>query len=149
MRNALLATVVILGVGAVAPRGLRAQGGCEDCPSCFLVQHKNDPGVPVETGYASVHHYCAGISQSCDGFHPTCVGFGLPPRELQQAVIAAIGRPQQLLDLLEASWERIVLNTRRQALQIVSCAGDAVVAHVPLRAEEFAFLQARTVLALR
>ncbi len=117
-----------------------AQGSCTECSACSAGGHK----APIKTdgSLSSVHSYC--ISTLCS--HPGCLESANPDQRVRDLALrnlirdAARGDEGAMRGLLVDHPDRAVINRNREAIQVTSCNGSSLMAHVPLSPRQVAML---------
>ena len=118
-------------------------GSCTECLACTGGEHRA-PANPLGS-LSSIHAYC--INTLCS--HPGCNPSSAPDLRAKDLALnaeirnAAQNDEDALGRLLSDHSDRLVLNVRRQALQVTNCNGTALIAHLPLSSKQLASLDTR------
>lgn len=131
-------------LGFIAATGLvqEAQAQCADCeligcqPDYVLLRPSPSGTHAWFDGYFCLRGSCPGNCnpQFSDGTK------GTDPSELVAALEEPVARndARAIYAVISTAPRQVLMNSRRNAVQVRACRGDGVIAHLPLRADVFA-----------
>ncbi len=112
-----------------------------NCVQCgpTVWHHEVTPAFPAEGEYSSPQHECEDTHVGCDGGTHKCVGHPLAKGDRDTLMRLIQAMPANELVSVDATEPNILINWKRQAVQILGCGGAvaASLAWTPTQASGF------------